>query len=95
MNKDVSEGAGDDACTYTYFYRDSCPNCPAVRSYIERRGLPARHYDVNTDEGMREAIRFQVLSTPTVVVADPTGVVRGKYGTVQQLQMALESVAGR
>lgn len=75
---------------FHYFYRAACPNCPPMRAQIETAGIKAVLHDVDTDDGMREAIRFQVLSTPTLVVADDTGAI-AKYRSAQELRAAFDT----
>ncbi|MFP4067896.1 MAG: anaerobic ribonucleoside-triphosphate reductase [Spirochaetaceae bacterium] len=66
---------------YAYFFRTACPNCPPVRSVLERTGLSGVHYDVDTDEGFAKAAELQILSTPTVVFFDETGRETGRATT--------------
>ncbi len=70
---------------FHYFYRTACPNCPPMRAEIDRAGINASLYDVDTEEGMSEAIRFQVLSTPTIVVTDDSGTAIAKFRSVHEL----------
>ncbi|MFP3959626.1 MAG: anaerobic ribonucleoside-triphosphate reductase [Spirochaetaceae bacterium] len=66
---------------YAYFFRTACPNCPPVRSVLERTGLSGVHYDVDTDEGFAKAAELEILSTPTVVFFDETGCETGRATT--------------
>lgn len=61
------------ADSYMLFTREACPNCPPVRSYLERTDLPGTVFDVDTDEGLDMARRYEVLSTPTAILLDPMG----------------------
>ena len=77
--------------SYAYFYRESCPKCPSVKSYVE--GLPIEGHSINVDtgEGMSAAVDYQILSTPTVVLFDEAGHRVGHAGSVDQLRTILES----
>ncbi len=56
------------------FTSPTCPYCPkaaeVVRKVVGEEGIMALELPVNTDEGMREAIRFGIRAVPAVVVDD-------------------------
>ncbi len=90
------EGTPDHASgapiqSYTYFYREHCPNCPPVRSYVEQLPIRGTMVDVDTGNGMQEAINHQILSTPTVILMDSRGYEVAQAGSVEQLRTILES----
>jgi hypothetical protein len=49
---------------------------------------------VDTDEGVEQAIKYQVLSTPTVVLLDEAGGVQAKLGNLRQLKEEFHAPAG-
>lgn len=55
---------------YIYFFRQTCPNCPPVRSTLARIGLPGTEIDVDTQDGTRLALEHGIYATPTVVFFD-------------------------
>lgn len=55
---------------YIYFFRQTCPNCPPVRSTLARIGLPGTEIDVDTRDGTRMALEHGIYATPTVVFFD-------------------------
>ena len=55
------------------FTKKACPNCPPVKDYIVRAGLPAVFVDVDGEDGLALARRHGVLATPTVVGLDGEG----------------------
>ncbi|MFW5776693.1 MAG: anaerobic ribonucleoside-triphosphate reductase, partial [Spirochaetota bacterium] len=77
--------------SFTYFFRQTCPNCPPVRRWLEQLGLDGEMIDADTEEGMRRAIDEQVLSTPTVILRDAAGAQLARGGDVSRLA---ELVAG-
>jgi hypothetical protein len=83
--------AGDSS--YLYFFRRTCPNCPPVQDEIEGSGLPGEKVDVDTSEGIAQAIAYQVLSTPTVVLLNTDGTVRAKLSSLEQVRAMLQTVA--
>lgn len=55
---------------YILFFRETCPNCPAVKFFMAETGIRGDEIDVNSKEGMEGAIRHQIYATPTVVFFD-------------------------
>jgi len=55
---------------YMYFYRETCPNCPPVRSLLQHIGLPGTEINVDTDEGVNAALDYGIYAAPTVVFVD-------------------------
>jgi glutaredoxin len=86
-------GAGG-ATDYLYFYRSNCPNCPPVSEFLKQTDIAGRALDVDTAEGMEYAMKYQVLSTPTVVLSDSKGTVVAKVGNVRQLKDQLGAPIG-
>ena len=74
---------------YLYFYRESCPNCPPVKQRLEQSNLTGNNINVDTERGVKEAIAYQVLSTPTVVLLNSDGSVRQKLTSRSQVDAAL------
>lgn len=77
--------------SYAYFFRETCPNCPPVRSYVESIDLDGEMVDVDTGEGMERAVEHQILSTPTVLLKDEHGKTVAQAGNVAQLRSILET----
>ncbi|MEE8441571.1 MAG: anaerobic ribonucleoside-triphosphate reductase [Spirochaetia bacterium] len=91
----AAASAADPAAvrSYAYFFRETCPNCPPVRTYVENLSLNGEMVDVDTGEGMAQALHHQILSTPTVILMDEHGDTVAQAGSVAQLRSILE-VAG-
>ena len=83
---------GGQISSYAYFYRETCPKCPSVKSYIDRLPISGEAIDVDTGEGMSAAVDHQILSTPTVVLFDEAGHRVAHAGSVDQLRQIMESV---
>ena len=64
---------GSAVASYRLFTRSACPNCPPVHDYLSASGLPGVIVDVDSDEGLELARRFDVLSTPTAIMLDAAG----------------------
>ena len=58
---------------YIYFFRETCPNCPPVRTLLEDLEIPGSEMDVDTEEGTRGALEYGIYTTPTVIFFDSTG----------------------
>ena len=58
----------DEISSYSYFYRKTCPNCPAVKKYLEKfYEMPGEFIDVDSAEGISLAKAKDILSVPTVI----------------------------
>lgn len=69
----AASGRDQRITSYLLFYRASCPNCPPVKVSLGASGLLGAEVDVDTPEGLDQARRFEVLSTPTAVLLDGEG----------------------
>ena len=46
-----TRGALDRASSYLFFYRTTCPNCPAMKKALDEVTLDGTLYNVDSDEG--------------------------------------------
>jgi len=65
--------ARPEVSSYSYFYRRSCPNCPPVAELVNRLPVSGAAVDVDSEEGLAEALAAGVMTTPTVVFFDQSG----------------------
>lgn len=69
----AAPGNTDAVSSYSFYYRQACPNCPPVNNFIGGLSIPGEALDVDTPEGMDKAIQHQVLASPTVIFFDVQG----------------------
>ena len=55
------------------FVRASCPGCVSAKAAAKQLGIPVELVSADTAEGMAEAVRRNVLSTPTAILVSPEG----------------------
>ena len=55
------------------FVRASCPGCIPAKNAAGRLGIPVDLVNADTPEGMTEALRYDVFSTPTAILLSPGG----------------------
>ena len=60
------------------FVRPACPACPSAKIAASRLGLPMELFDADTEEGLAEAVKHQVLSTPTAILLSSNGEELGR-----------------
>ena len=60
------------------FVRASCPRCPAAKAAAGRLGIPVETINADTAEGMAEASRRGVMSTPTAILVSAGGEELGR-----------------
>jgi small redox-active disulfide protein 1 len=57
------------------FTSSTCPACPKAKEVVERivkedKDVIVMEFQVNTDEGMKEALKYNVRAVPTLVLND-------------------------
>ena len=72
------------------FVRQTCPSCPSAQAAAGRLGIPIELYDADTEEGLAEAVRYQILSTPTAILISPNGNEMGRAHNAQAIKGLLE-----
>ena len=55
------------------FVRSSCPGCSPAKAAAESLGIPVYLMNADTEEGMAEAARRNVMSTPTAILLSRGG----------------------
>ena len=65
-----SQKIADEVSSYSYFYRKTCPNCPAVKKYLDKLEIHGESIDADTPEGIILAKEKGILSVPTVIFSD-------------------------
>ena len=73
------------------FVRSSCPGCPPAKAAVERLGIPVNLINADTEEGMAEAVRRNVLSTPTAILLSLGGEELGRAGNAETISALLNT----
>ena len=60
------------------FVRASCPSCSPAKDAAKQLGIPVHLLNADTEEGLAEARRRKVLSTPTAILLSPGGKELGR-----------------
>jgi len=55
------------------FVRTACPNCSPAKAAAGQLGIPVILLNADTTDGMAEARRRKVMSTPTAILLSPGG----------------------
>ncbi|MDR2377060.1 MAG: hypothetical protein LBD96_11565 [Treponema sp.] len=67
-----AESAADSA-RVLLFWRPACPACPSAKEAAGRLGIPVDLVNADTETGYAEALRRNVLATPTAIFLSPEG----------------------
>ena len=59
--------------SFSYFYRSSCPNCPAMKDVLEKISIDGDYLNVDMEKGLEEASENLVFSAPTVIFRSSDG----------------------
>ena len=55
------------------FVRPTCPSCPSAKDAAGQLGLPVDLVNTDTEAGLAEAARHNVMSTPTAIFIASSG----------------------
>lgn len=75
---------------FLYFYRESCPNCPPVKNYLNSISAKLVLVNVDTKEGLKSASKYDVMATPTAIYFDNNGKELFRGSCVADLKKAFE-----
>ena len=73
------------------FVRAACPRCPPAKAAAGRLGIPVETVNADTSEGTAEAVRRNVLSTPTAILISSGGEELGRAVDVEAIDRLLET----
>lgn len=78
------------------FIKNECSKCPAARDLgkkIEAAGFFVEYFNVDTAEGLSEAMMNQVMATPTIIIEDESETVTGSWrGIVPPEQEVIDAL---
>ncbi|MDR2344099.1 MAG: hypothetical protein LBD86_06170 [Spirochaetaceae bacterium] len=55
------------------FVRPGCPACPGAKAAAKKLGIPVDTIDTASEDGLEEAARRNIMSTPTAILVDGDG----------------------
>ena len=67
------------------FIRASCPACPPAKAAAGKLGIPVELVNADTAEGMAEAAKRNVMSTPTAILISPGGEELARAGNAETI----------
>jgi glutaredoxin len=67
------------------FIRASCPACPPAKAAAGKLGIPVELVNADTAEGMAEAVRRNVMSTPTAILISRGGEELARAGNAETI----------
>jgi ribonucleoside-triphosphate reductase len=73
------------------FIRASCPACPPAKVAAGKLGIPVELVNADTAEGMAEAVRRNVMSTPTAILISPGGEELARAGNAETIGRLLNA----
>jgi ribonucleoside-triphosphate reductase len=72
------------------FVRSSCPLCPSAKAAAGKLGVPVIFVNADTQEGITEAVRRNVLSTPTAILLSRSGEELKRAGDAEMISRMLD-----
>lgn len=82
-----------ESVTYELYTKQTCPNCPPVKSFMADVDMPGRNINVDTSEGLSEAAKKGVFASPTVIFYNAEGIETARCHNVEELEAVLNKVA--
>jgi ribonucleoside-triphosphate reductase len=79
-----------DAATYSFFFKETCPNCPPVKAVIDAIAISGNNINVDDSTGLTEAMNSSVYSAPTVILYDAQGSEIYRTGNADKLKSFLK-----
>jgi thiol-disulfide isomerase/thioredoxin len=73
------------------FTQPSCPKCPAAKKVVAQveDKFKVEYYDIKTEDGLAEALSYDVMATPSLIIVDDKDrVVKEWFGqapTIEEL----------
>lgn len=77
---------------YLYFYRQTCPNCPPVKSFLDEIDMEGTAIDVDSPEGLESAGKWGVYAAPTVIFLGEEGEELFRSSRANEMAERLESL---
>jgi ribonucleoside-triphosphate reductase len=71
---------------YKMFTSQYCRNCPPVKDYMKNLPIIGEEVDVSTDLGINSSRKYNIMSTPTVVLFDENDRVLHKLNSLDELK---------
>ncbi len=71
--KEKAPADADAPASFIYFTKKTCPNCPAVKEFVETLDIEHTGYVVDTAEGLEKAREYNVFAVPTVIFFSADG----------------------
>jgi len=66
------------------FTQPTCPKCPAAKQLVKQieHKVMVELYDIKTEDGLAEALSYDIMATPSIVVIDHEDNVIGEWKSI-------------
>ncbi|MFA5928499.1 MAG: ribonucleoside triphosphate reductase [Candidatus Margulisiibacteriota bacterium] len=82
---------GSRVAGFKLFYTDTCSNCPPVKDYVAKLDLQGEFINATTEEGLDEAKKYGIYSTPSVILFDQESNIVTTAHTTAEIEQCLVS----
>ncbi|GHV83716.1 hypothetical protein AGMMS50212_10560 [Spirochaetia bacterium] len=73
VEREIKDDSSASGSRVLLFVRPACPNCPGAKTAAGNLGIPVDTVNADTEEGLAEAARHNVMSTPTAILISNDG----------------------
>jgi hypothetical protein len=70
--------------------KDNCPKCVPVKNFLSNKLVNFKSYNASTKEGLKVAQKYNVLSTPTLLILDSKNRVIENLNTVEEISKLIK-----
>lgn len=71
----------EDKMKLKLFTQPTCPKCPAAKELVKKieHKVNVEQHDIQTEDGLAEALEYGIMSTPSIVIIDNDDDVLGEW----------------
>ena len=95
ITKENIAPVANEVASWELFSKETCPNCPPVKAYMNDVSMSGTMIDVGTEAGFAEAAKKGVFASPTVIAYGKDGAEIARGHTVEELVSIFEPVVSR
>ena len=69
----------------------TCPNCHLIKEFLDEKKIGFEEIDATTDEGIEQAAKYEIMSTPIFLVVDDEGREINRVSDIDDVKKIIEN----
>lgn len=86
FNEENNRVSNEEIAFYKVFHSQLCRNCPPVLDFLKTLNIPGEEIDVMSDSGLAQAKKYNIMSTPSVILFDKNDKVISIVNSIENLK---------